>query len=439
LEHLPFLLIEFLLWLDRRSLKSLERAVPNLSELKAAPEAVLNQEEVVIGPSRRWGTGTALGLLVGLGFVLLGLILIMALGVRPRRRDVSFLLVLLIAAMSILTISVAVFLRLLQGGRLVLRSEGVEFQHGRTTVYCPWGLFRTAGTPFAPSKDRVLMPIDPGNVRRVEVRSGDQVLARGLRVWTKALKLKTASLAELRALYEVPLDEIAPFLVQVADTLGDTLPVPSLYPGGPEEPEPEAELAAVLMSQPVLVRRPDGWLEASLVQLTFPPYCCDCGAATADRKKYQGFASGFFDAGQSVPLEIPLCIACRQSFTRTTGWKVVWGVVLGFIAVLMLWTVLGIGMGMRARRAIRSSFAMAWAGAVMGGLLGLISARAVTTPVRLRDYRPSEGTILLWFRNPKYSEALMEILGGAHAVEESAPEDLGDIGQGRPETVNQEG
>src|SRR5258707_359320 len=41
LEHLVFLLIEFVLWLDRRSLKPLNKAVPNLGDLRARPAAVL--------------------------------------------------------------------------------------------------------------------------------------------------------------------------------------------------------------------------------------------------------------------------------------------------------------------------------------------------------------------------------------------------------------
>ena len=60
-------MVEFLLWIDRRSLKPLKKVVSNLEELRARPAPVLVEGEITIGPYRRWGTGTALGLALAVG------------------------------------------------------------------------------------------------------------------------------------------------------------------------------------------------------------------------------------------------------------------------------------------------------------------------------------------------------------------------------------
>src|SRR5207237_4631406 len=78
LEHLVFLLIEFVLWLDRRSLKPLSKAVAKLGDLRARPAAVLAEGDVALGPYRRWGTATALGLLLALVLLGLGTVILLA-------------------------------------------------------------------------------------------------------------------------------------------------------------------------------------------------------------------------------------------------------------------------------------------------------------------------------------------------------------------------
>src|SRR4051794_9845599 len=78
LEHLVFLLIEFVVWLDRRSLKPLSKVVSNLGELRARPAAVLAEGDVTIGPYRRWGTATALGLILAMIPLGLGIALLLA-------------------------------------------------------------------------------------------------------------------------------------------------------------------------------------------------------------------------------------------------------------------------------------------------------------------------------------------------------------------------
>ena len=46
--------------------------------------------------------------------------------------------------------------------------------------------------------------------------------------------------------------------------------------------------------------------------------------------------------------------------------------------------------------------------------------------MKLKDYSPSEGTVLIWFRNPAYADALLEILGGEEEEKPPlAPDEVG--------------
>ncbi len=406
MEHLVFLLIEFVLWLDRRSLRPLNRVVTQLAELRVNPSAVLAEGEVTIGPYRRWGTGTALGLLMGLGIVVLGLLLLLAAGVFPPRGGGQPAHFFLIGLFVIGTPAAAVIamLRVLQGGRMVLRAGGVELQYHGTTVHCPWGLFAADGAPFQPSKERLLLPVAPAAVPLVEARRNDFVIAQGMAVRTKPLKFKAANLAELRAVYQVEILELGGLLLQLGQQLGAALP--EAGPARHSDDEESAELA------PGLLRRADGWIKASLVHLTFPPYCCDCGAATADRKEYRGQAAGLLDGGQSVPLSVPVCAACQADFKRSQGRSIFGGIVLGVLAASTLAGALAVMLNVRRRRFLGLGLVLSAIGAIAGGVIGAGVGLVRAQPVRLRAYSPSEGTVLGWFRNVEYADALLEILGG---------------------------
>ncbi|MBI1915454.1 MAG: hypothetical protein HYS12_12065 [Planctomycetes bacterium] len=425
MEHLVFLLIEFILWLDRRSLKQLSKAVANLSELRARPVAVLAEGDVPIGPYRRWGTATALGLVVAL--VLLGLgsvVLLAANGMMPPQPGPFFMIGAILFLFGTPVASIALMLRLFQGGRLLLKRDGVEVHHRGVTVVCPWSLFNAEGTPFQPAKDRVLLPVDPAAVSLVEVRRADQAIGRGPRTQLKALHFKTANLLEIHGIFEVEPLELAELLVHLGRQLGTALPGRSTERW--DEPEEEA-----LESAPVLVRKRDGWLEASLVHLSFPPYCSDCGAYTAERKEFQGQATGFLEAGQSVPVEVPVCAACQKGHARAQQTGLVTGLFVGVLAGVVL--ALALGIMVKPRQAARAVFPLAIPLAVVGGVVGaLIGAGAGklrSSPVKLKDYSPSRGTVLIWFRNAAYGDALFEILGGEEEPTPPEPEEVGSVRQ----------
>ncbi|HKB39021.1 MAG TPA: hypothetical protein VKD72_21450, partial [Gemmataceae bacterium] len=332
MEHLVFLLIEFVLWLDRRSLKPLNKVIPNLTELRSRPAPVLVESDIAIGPYRRWGTGTALGL--GMALIILGLatvIFFAATGRIPWARGRPFAevgVVLLFLGTPIA--SVMVMLRLLQGGTMLLRRDAVEIQHRGMTVVCPWALFNAEGVPFQPAKGRVLMPVDPSVVSLVEVRRDEQAIGRGPRTHLKSLQFKTANLLEMQGIFEVEAAELAELLLHLGRQLGTARPGPSAERWG-ESAEDET-----LESAPILMRKTDGWIKASLVHLSFPAYCCECGAYTAERKEFQGQATSFMEAGQTVPVEVPVCSLCQKGHTRAQQKGLLTGLFLGVVIGLLL-------------------------------------------------------------------------------------------------------
>src|SRR5207248_7705996 len=137
----------------------------NLGELRARPAAVLAEGDVTIGPYRRWGTATALGLILALMLLGLGTVLLLAgNGRMPQQPGPFFTVAAILLLIGVPLGSITLMLRLFQGGCMVLKSEGTEVHHRGVTVLCPWSLFNAEGTPFQPSKDRVLLPVDPAAI-----------------------------------------------------------------------------------------------------------------------------------------------------------------------------------------------------------------------------------------------------------------------------------
>jgi hypothetical protein len=415
LEHLLFLLIEFVLWVDRRSLRPLDKLVTNLSELRAHPAAALAEADITIGPVRRWGSGIALGLL--LAVVLLGAMLVLFLAANgrapwagPGRLAVVLPLAFLL---GVPFFSVLFVLYRLKGARMVLRTNGVELQDRGTTIVCPWALFSAQGVPFQPAKDRVLLPINPAAVQFVEAHRDDRLLAQGGRIRTRALRFKTANLAEMRSLYEVEIPELANLLLHLGRLLAAPLPTVT--------PDHLAPAAEPLETAPTLVRQADGWLKASLVHLTFPPYCCDCGAATSERKEYQGYR-GSLEAGDCAKVEVPVCTSCQENAAQTWRKALIAGLVIGLLSGFVLGALICVLTG--DRRMLLMAIPLSVLGILFGAAIGNSAGKALASPVRLRGYAPEEGTMLLMFRNPDYADALVEINGGV--VEEQPDEDQAD-------------
>jgi hypothetical protein len=417
LEHLLFLLIEFILWVDRRSLRPLDKLVSNLSELRAQPAVVLAQGDITIGPVRRWGSGIALGLLLAVGLLGFMLLLFFAANGRPPWVGRGRLAVVLPLAflIGVPLFSVLFMLYRLKGARMVLRSGGVELHDRGTTVICPWALFSAQGVPFQPSKDRVLLPINAAAVQFVEAHRDDRLLAQGGRIRTRALRFKTANLAEMRSLYEVEIPELANLLLHLGRLLAAPLPSAT--------PDHLAPAAEPLAAAPTLVQQADGWLKASLVHLTFPPYCCDCGRYTPERKEYQGYR-GSLEAGDCAKLQVPVCTTCQEDSTQSWRKALVIGLAIGLLSGFLLGALICVLAG--DPRMLVMAIPLSVLGILFGAAIGNGVGKSLASPVRLRGYAPEEGTMLLLFRNPAYADALLEINGGVAEEEPDEDEDEAD-------------
>ena len=430
MEHLLFLLIEFVLWVDRRSLRPLDKLVTNLSELRARPAAVLAEGDITIGPVRRWGSGVALGLLLALSLLVPMLLIFFAATGRPPWAGGRMAVLLSLAVLlGVPLFSVLFVLHRLKGGRMVLRDGGVELYDRGTTIHCPWALFNASGVPFQPAKDRVLLPVNTAALPFVEAHRDDRLLAQGGRVRTRALRFKSANLAEMRAIYEVEIPELATLLLHVGQRLAAPLP-------GPPPSQPWQTASEPLETAPTLVRQADGWLKASLVHLTFPPYCCDCGAYTPERKEYQGFRSGvefgtvrFLEAGDCARLEVPLCSACQEGWAHNWRKALIAGIALGLLVGFVLAALICVLA--EDGRMMLLAIPLSVLGVLFGAAIGNGVGRSLASPVQLRGYAPEEGTMLLLFRNADYADALVEINGGHTEEEPDEADEVDDIFSGR--------
>jgi hypothetical protein len=251
----------------------------------------------------------------------------------------------------------------------------------------------------------------------VESYRDERLVAQGSNVRGRSLRFKSANLAELRSLYQVEVPELAELLLHLGRQLGTALPKKAA------ESHPQAQAGAeALPSAPPLVWQADGWMRVSLVHLTFPPYCCECGSYTGERQEYQGHAMGvrvghmdILEAGDVARVQIPVCAGCQAVYARIRRRGVLGGVAVGVLIALLLTTALCVLIGNPGFFLLIVPFAAL--GALIGAGVGTGVSKAMTSPVRLRGYSASEGTMLLWFRNPAYAEALVEILGGVAEVE----------------------
>src|SRR5262245_28130410 len=330
-EHLILVLVEFARWIDRRLQKPLARVVPDLDRLLRDPRGTLKQQPVVIGPARRPASLILFTLALTLagwvvGFVIL--IVLLGAGAVPRNQRGVPVAVFYSGLLIVLAVSFWLVRRWLRGGQLVLTPEGAELHYRQWVVFLPWAVFNAPGQPFLPRYDHTLLPASRAALPFIELREHDLVRATGLRVKAYPLRIKPEGEVVLRSLYEVPLDDLGPFLLQLGRALGDALPDGSAVPAEAPAPELAAEAPARL--------EPDGWITARLTRLEFPPFCCDCGAGTDEAEEFVGHVvvadfGRFFrvEGGEFAVLRIPVCGDCRREGQRRSRRAALWGLGLG--------------------------------------------------------------------------------------------------------------
>ena len=173
--------------------------------------------------------------------------------------------------------------------------------------HLPLVLFSALGAPFQPAKDRVLLPINTAALPFVEVHRDDRLLAQGGRI-RRLPRLQDDDPGRDAITLRGRRAPTANLLLHLGRSLA--VPLPSATP------DHLAPATEPLKTAPTLLRQADGWLRASLVHLTFPPYCCDCGVYTPECKEYQGYRSSL-EAGDCAKLEVPVCTSCQEDSAQS--------------------------------------------------------------------------------------------------------------------------
>src|SRR5579884_1197212 len=419
MELLLHLLNHIFVWIDARLQRPLARAVPSLRNLIADPARTLTDGPIHIGPSRRYGSKLAFGMLMALlGFAILaivrGLLTDMRRGKQAPHFGDALFLVGCVAVPLIAWIIVRVLFR---GATCILTTEGVELRSGQVTVFCPWALFNTRGQPLAfeyhsiGKLDRFVLPVQRAAVPLVELRDGDLVAARGVEVRSRALRFRSGGEAEFTLLYEVSGAELGQLMLTLGRALGQIVPA-----------DP-AEAAAVPVEVETLVRtEPGDWITVPLTRVAFPARCCDCGSATSTRRPFAAYPPLFrigrltLTAADPVWVHVPFCVPCQRA-NRRRYWRFFLrgmgtGIVLCGLAAVACWPLFG-----QANPGLGAACSMLWLalGLFLGLLLARHAARRVSTPVQLKDYSPRRRTVDIRFRWHGYADemlAAMQVAAG---------------------------
>jgi hypothetical protein len=401
----------FLVSLDKLWQKPLHRIVPDLEKLLADPADYLSYQEITIHPWRRWVRAFIWGLYFDIGaFVfcfVVGSVLMNA-DIRPPR-SVAYLLLIGFIALMIVGPFLIVFIgTVLVGSRCILGRNGARFVRGSTEVVCPWSVFAAAGQPIVDpvsSRNRMLLPIAPNAVGLVEARTGDTVVAKGLDVKTRQVRMRSSGELIIENLYQLNPHELGSLLLHLGRVLG----TPPKRVSAP--PTFDAEQA---YSAPPPTVAKDGWITVSLTRLNFLPVCCDCGDATTATKRFRA-VNGFEQAHLDV--YIPVCEPCQKQYRRRY-WKAFGKFFLLYEAVAAaLGFALGALIGLQGQGGILM-LQVAIAFAVMAALLAPCFIwffrkwpdRWASPPARVRAYNPKKGTIALQFRRAEYGEQLLLLL-----------------------------
>jgi len=413
MEHLVILLIQFILYLDTLSLKTLRQAVPALDRLLANPRATLAEGDITIGPARRYATAIALGLLLSLVGWAVGAPLFFAF-IAPARKGplpAGQVALLWTLGLGLVLGSILLMLRVWRGGQVMLGVNGVEFRYRSTVVTCPWALFSVAGQPFRPARTQFLLPVLPAAVPFVEAQRHGSILGQGKEVNTRAVAFKSPHQATFRALYEVDALELGAFLLRLGQMLGAQLPDGSV-------PAVEPVLEGDSSSQ-TLAETDDGWITVRLTHVTFPPFCCACGTSTGDLQEFTGHSSllrigrwTILEGTEHVRVWIPVCPTCQNQ-----SWRRYWRAVFR-------WAGLGVGVplacGLIVSLPMRNpvwffvSIPIAMLGLLIGGLIGREVGKGRGSPAQLRRYSSRNGTVCMRFHKPEYAALLLEMMQAPH-------------------------
>jgi hypothetical protein len=371
--------------------RPLRRYLSDLDDLLGDPRAYLEAGPLPVGPRRMYRLAAL--------FALPGAALLLSCVVAgpPDGERLALGVGLLVGASVWLGWSL-----MLRGHELVLHADGVEVHYRGTSVWAPWALFNADGSPFVPEGDSpragLTLPVAAGAVPFVELRRDGVPVAYGAGVRGPQWRFKGPDEVVLPARYAVTAADLGELLLLLGRRLGRRLP--------PGTPPPDAYTPQPL-DEPTV--DPSGWLTVSLTRLTFPPRCCDCGAATRDTLRCPVAPRGDWllsqltaTAARVLELPVPACLDCQQRIRRREGRAGALGLTVGGV----------LAAGGLASSPAAVSLPLALLAAAVGALAGFLVGTWLgrDRPVALRRYSATEGTLSLRFRNADYAQALLDAL-----------------------------
>jgi hypothetical protein len=384
----------------------LQAVIPDLDELLARPAAVLGRQPLRIGPAPLH----RLGLLAVPTGAIVG-VLAPALFTRNWDGQVARIGLVVGLLLGLLLLVVALLRRRLE---VLLGKEGVEFWHGRRSVWCPWALFSAPGNVLVNSDrliDCLTLPVSPQAVPYVELRQDELCQAQGARVKTATFRFTSGDQVMLSGHYEVVPAQLGSLLLQLGRQLGTPL-----TGWVPEEAVPSEEPI------PSDAGTADGWVTLRLTRLFFPPVCSVCGQPSAETMDFHACGRwNWFVAlltlghvhGPFVTVRVPVCARCQQSYRRGqqrgTWLGVFSGLVLALLGVLALFPVLD-----APGRFCLVGVALIF-GPLIGFGIGLPVAERLRSPVRKAWYSSRRSLVRLRFRRPEYAGQVAECVRAAEA------------------------
>jgi hypothetical protein len=225
-EHLLILLIQSLEKQDREERAALHRVVPKLRTVYDDPVAVLEEREIVIGPTRQQNVATLLGVIAGL--VTAGALILLefflaeaALNGKPWPGwlvGVAFAIGAM--ALSILPIwTTRRIRRWYEGGRITMRRHSVEFHYRGQTIFCPWALFRVYDPIVKEQSAQLRLSVNPAAREYVQMHHRDQTTLEGLLVSTKWFRFAKEDELVLKILYAAQPTELGRLLHHLGERL----------------------------------------------------------------------------------------------------------------------------------------------------------------------------------------------------------------------------
>jgi hypothetical protein len=367
--------------------QSLRRYLGDLDDLLGDPRAYLEAGPLPIGPRRMYGLAAL--------FAVPGAALLIwcALAGPPDGERLSLGVGLLVGASVWFGWSL-----MMRGHELVLSADGVEVRYRGTTVWAPWALFNADGAAFAPEDDSpragLTLPVAAEAIPFVELHRHDFVVAYGSAVRGPQWRFTGSGEVVLPARYAVAARDLGELLLLLGRRLGRELP--------PGTPPPDAS-APQALEGPAL--DPSGWLTVSLTRLTFPPRCCDCNAETGDVLSCPVAPRGDYLLGvlsgrvRELDVPVPVCANCQERMRRRQGRAGLVGMAVGALAAGLLTLPLSL-----------LAFPLGLLALSTGGLAGFLAGTRLgrERPVALRGYSPADGTLALRFRNPEYTQAVLD-------------------------------